>query len=98
IALWAGHLLLMKFLGRTGLDGTVLSVGACFVIAAPTPTGMRGGRLTQPIRWMGRHSYEIYLTHEFIVVSGCMLYAKYQSGPQLLWVAVIALLAMLPGA
>jgi peptidoglycan/LPS O-acetylase OafA/YrhL len=98
IAFWPGHWPLMKFLGRTGLDGTVLPLGACLVIAATTLTGMRGSRLTAPIRWMGRHSYEIYLTHEFIVLWGTMLYVRFQKGPQLLWVAVIALLAMLPGA
>ncbi|HEU5021832.1 MAG TPA: acyltransferase [Bryobacteraceae bacterium] len=98
IALWPGQWPLMKFLARTGLDGTLLPIGACLVIAATTLTGMRGSRLTAPIRWMGRHSYEIYLTHELIVVWGCMLYARYRPGAQLLWVAVIALLAMLPGA
>jgi peptidoglycan/LPS O-acetylase OafA/YrhL len=98
IALWPGKWPLMKFLGRTGLDGTLLPLGACLIIAATTLTGMRGNRLTAPIRWMGRYSYEIYLTHEFIVLWGTMLYARFQKGPQLLWVAVIALLALLPGA
>jgi len=98
IALWPGKWLIMKFLGSTGLDGTFLPIGACLVIAATTLTGMRGSRLTAPIRWMGRNSYEIYLTHEFIVLWGTMLYVRFQKGPQLLWVAVIALLAMLPGA
>jgi len=98
IALWPRQWPLMKFLGRTGLDGTVLPAGACLVIAATTLIAMRGSRLTAPIRWMGRHSYEIYLTHEFIVLWGTMLYVRFQKGPQLLWVAGIALLAMLPGA
>ncbi|HVW07025.1 MAG TPA: acyltransferase [Bryobacteraceae bacterium] len=98
IALWPGHWPGMKFIGRTGLDDTILPLGACLVIAATTLLGVQGSRFTAPIRWMGRHSYEIYLTHEFIVVWGCMLYVRFQKGPQLLWVAAITLLAMLPGA
>ena len=45
-----------------------------------------------PIRWFGRHSYEVYLTHEFIVVWGTMLYMKVRRGPLSLWFLGILLL------
>jgi peptidoglycan/LPS O-acetylase OafA/YrhL len=34
-------------------------------------------RIAAPVRWYGRHSYEIYLTHEFIVVWGVLLFRNF---------------------
>ncbi|MGI4830857.1 MAG: hypothetical protein ACRYFU_22105 [Janthinobacterium lividum] len=33
--------------------------------------------LSAPIRWYGQHSYEVYLTHEFIVVCGALLFSHF---------------------
>lgn len=59
----------MRGLGlvRTGLDMTVLAVGTCMVIAAATQTNWRSPRLFAPLLGLGRRSYEIYLTHMFLV-------------------------------
>ncbi len=38
-------------------------------------------RFAAPIRWYGRHSYEIYLTHEFVVVWGVLLFSRWHPNP-----------------
>lgn len=82
----------MRYLGRSGVDGTVLALGACLVMVGSVVRGRQAGRWTAPIRWFGRHSYEVYLTHEFVVVWGTMLYVKHQRGPLSLWFLGILLL------
>ena len=62
--------------------GTLLSVAACLVMLASVLRESRGeraapSRLMAPIRWYGRHSYEIYLTHEFVVVWGVLLFSHW---------------------
>jgi len=54
-------------LGRTGLDMTILAVGACMVIAAAATTEWRSPRVLSPLLRLGQHSYEVYLTHMFVV-------------------------------
>jgi peptidoglycan/LPS O-acetylase OafA/YrhL len=82
----------MSYVGRSGVDGTVLALGACLVMVGSVVRGRGGSRWTAPIRWFGRHSYEVYLTHEFIVVWGTMLYVKLRRGPLSLWFLGILLL------
>ena len=82
----------MRCVGRSGVDGTVLAVGACLVMVGSVVRGRTGRRWTAPVRWFGRHSYEVYLTHEFVVVWGTMLYIKLRRGPLPLWFFVILLL------
>jgi peptidoglycan/LPS O-acetylase OafA/YrhL len=54
-------------LGRTGLDMTILAVGTCMVIAAAATTEWRSPRVLSPLLRLGQHSYEVYLTHMFVV-------------------------------
>jgi peptidoglycan/LPS O-acetylase OafA/YrhL len=82
----------MRYVGHSGVDGTVLAVGACLVMVGSVVRGRAGGRWTAPVRWFGRHSYEVYLTHEFVVVWGTMLYIKLRRGPLPLWFFGILLL------
>jgi peptidoglycan/LPS O-acetylase OafA/YrhL len=63
---WPG----MRTLGKSGLDDTLLGVGACLVMMATTLRGVTGTRWSAPLRWFGRHSYEVYLSHEFVVILG----------------------------
>ena len=81
----------MRYVGRSGVDGTVLALGACMVMTGSVVRGRAGRLWTAPIRWFGRHSYEVYLTHEFVVVWGTMLYVKLQRGPLQLWFLAILL-------
>lgn len=97
IAVWP-HWSWMHLIGRTGLDGTILAFGTCLVMAAAVLRGGTGSRWTAPIRWFGRHSYEVYMAHEFIVVWGTLLYAKLKWGSLPLWFLAILLLTAPLGA
>ena len=54
-------------LARSGLDMTILSVGACMVMAAAAQTRWKSPRALFPLITLGRRSYEVYLTHMFVV-------------------------------
>lgn len=56
-------------LGRNGLNFTVLAVGVCLVIASASQSQWRSPRILAPLLALGRHSYEIYLTHMFAVLA-----------------------------
>jgi peptidoglycan/LPS O-acetylase OafA/YrhL len=53
--------------GRTGLNMTILGVGTCMFIAATAQTGWRSPRWLRPLLKIGEYSYEVYLTHMFVV-------------------------------
>ena len=96
IFVWPTWHHVLKYVGRSGLDGTILALGACLVIFATTMRGSRGRIWTAPLRWFGRHSYEVYMTHEFVVVAGVAAYAHVQRGPLAVWyVGLIVLTAPL---
>lgn len=54
-------------LDDTGLGMTLVGLGACLLIAAAAQTGWCAPRLLNPLLAYGRRSYEIYLTHMFVV-------------------------------
>ena len=54
-------------IGRTGLDMTIIAFGTCMVIIAAAQTQWRGPRLLAPLLRLGQCSYEVYLTHMFVV-------------------------------
>jgi peptidoglycan/LPS O-acetylase OafA/YrhL len=54
-------------LARSGLDMTILAVGTCLVIIAVTQAKWRSPRFINPVLNLGQRSYEVYLTHMFVV-------------------------------
>jgi peptidoglycan/LPS O-acetylase OafA/YrhL len=54
-------------LNRIGLGMTILAIGACMLIAAAAETKWHAPRVFTPLLTYGRRSYEIYLTHMFLV-------------------------------
>ncbi|HEX4003857.1 MAG TPA: acyltransferase [Candidatus Acidoferrales bacterium] len=52
---------------RTGLNMSIVAIGTCLVIVVAAQTGWRAPRVFTPLLALGRRSYEIYLTHMFIV-------------------------------
>ncbi|QMV20305.1 acyltransferase family protein [Granulicella sp. 5B5] len=86
----------MRFIAHTGLYNTVLPVGTCLVMLGAGlhgagPHSAKGSLWTAPVRWFGRHSYEVYLTHEFLVIGFTALYFKWHRGPLGLWLAALLL-------
>src|SRR6266702_4428209 len=61
-------------LARYGLDMSILAAGTCLVIVAAAQTQWRSPRLLGPFLNLGRRSYEIYLTHMFVVFAGFHLF------------------------
>jgi peptidoglycan/LPS O-acetylase OafA/YrhL len=71
-ALVFGMLVLSGFpfmfpLGATGLEETLLAIGTCCLIVAAARTQWQCPRFLRAFRLLGRRSYEVYLTHMFIV-------------------------------
>jgi len=96
IAIWPPwHI--MRLLWRSGLYGTVLALGTCLVICGAVLHGKAGSRWTLPVRWFGRHSYEVYMTHEFAVIGPTELYLKLHRGPMLGWLTALLLACALLG-
>lgn len=84
-------------IGHTQTDVTVLGLGTCLMMLGRVlrPTAGRWG--SAPLRWLGRYSYEVYLTHEFIVMGVLSLYLRMHRGPVELWIAVVVALSGLLG-
>jgi peptidoglycan/LPS O-acetylase OafA/YrhL len=96
IAIWP-RWAIMKPLGKSGLDDTLLALGACLIMFASSVRGVHGARWTAPLRWFGRHSYEVYLSHEFVVIAGVALFARWHphgSSRGVVAAFVVAILAL----
>jgi len=52
---------------RLGLDMTLLAIGTCMIIAACAELQWQSPRALAPLLKIGRRSYEVYLTHMFVV-------------------------------
>jgi len=88
-------------LERNGLDMTILAVGTCLLIAVSAETQWSGLRILAPILWLGRRSYEVYLTHMFLVIAVFGLFVaigKPLAAVPALFVTVIVLSGLLGDA
>jgi len=86
------------WLGKTGLNFTVLGIGTCMFITATAQSEWKNPRVLAPLVRMGRYSYEIYLTHMFVVFTffGLFLDAgKPMRGVPLLFVSAILVSGLL---
>jgi peptidoglycan/LPS O-acetylase OafA/YrhL len=64
---------LMHWIAVRDLDDSLLTLGACMVIFGLVARNRAGSQWVAPIRWLGRLSYEVYLTHEFFVIGVTLL-------------------------
>ena len=85
-------------LGRNGLNMSILAVGACMIIAVAAQTQWRAPRLLKPVLGLGQRSYEIYLTHGFVVIGLFRVFVladKPLKAVPVLFIAVILLASFL---
>ncbi len=106
---WLGSALLILCLAFThrmaewgltsaGLDMTLVAVAACMIIAAAAQTRWRSAPLLNPLLSLGRCSYEIYLTHMFVVFAAYRLFVasgKPMVGVPILFLGVICVAGLL---
>jgi peptidoglycan/LPS O-acetylase OafA/YrhL len=88
-------------LGRSGLDMTILAAGTCMLIAVAAQSQWKAPRFFSPLRWLGQRSYEVYLTHMFVVISVFGLFVHFGKPlavVPLLFTGVILMAGMLGGA
>ncbi len=91
----------MQTLGRHALDDNVLALGTCMVMLPSVLRNRAGRAWSLPLRWFGRLSYEVYLTHEFAVILLTLLYehrhatGQYTGSPVLWIIAMLVLSAPL---
>ena len=87
----------VKALGlyNVGLDVSLLAMGTALACAAFSASPSCGSRLLAPLRWFGRNSYEVYLTHMMVVFP--VLWVVKRSDPTwrwaFLWYAAIVMLS-----
>jgi peptidoglycan/LPS O-acetylase OafA/YrhL len=96
-ALLAFCLLLSRTAGtwlpeRTGLYMSAVGVGASMLIAVAAQTGWRGPLLLAPLLRAGQRSYEIYLTHMFVVVA---LSAVFATTGNAMWAVPVFFIAVI---
>jgi peptidoglycan/LPS O-acetylase OafA/YrhL len=70
IVIWPTWHHVMRPLGKSGTGDTLLALGTCMVMLPVALRGVHGRWWSAPVRWFGRHSYEVYLSHEFVVILG----------------------------
>jgi peptidoglycan/LPS O-acetylase OafA/YrhL len=83
---------------HTGLDMTILALGTCMFIAAVAQTMWKGPRVIIPILKLGQSSYEVYLTHMFVVFGLFQLFVlagKPMRAVPALFIVVVAIASLL---
>jgi peptidoglycan/LPS O-acetylase OafA/YrhL len=80
-------------LEKVGLNMSVLAVGACMLIAAAAESKWRAPRFSSPLLAYGRRSYEVYLTHMFVVFAFFDLFVM--EGKPIRMIPVLFLLSIL---
>ncbi len=61
-------------LGHMGLDMTIVAVGTCMIVAVAAQTHWTGPPFIRPLLRLGQRSYEVYLTHMFVVFAYFQLF------------------------
>ncbi|QHN05491.1 acyltransferase [Granulicella sp. WH15] len=86
-----------RAMARSGTDVTILGFGVCLIMLGSVLRNAKGWRWTAPLRWFGRYSYEIYLSHDFVVMGVLSFFLSRHRGPVALWVVGTVLLSALLG-
>jgi peptidoglycan/LPS O-acetylase OafA/YrhL len=88
-------------LGRFGLDMTILALGTCMFVAASAQAEWSSPRVLSPFLKIGQYSYEVYLTHMFVVFALFDAFVSFGKPMRLvpvLFVTVVLVASVLGGA
>jgi len=93
---WANNLGLYKH----GLDVTAIALGTAMMLVCFGQEQKQGGRATAWLRWFGRNSYEIYLTHMMAIFALLPIAQRFGRNGQLapLWYLLMIAASGLLGA
>jgi peptidoglycan/LPS O-acetylase OafA/YrhL len=83
---------------KTGLAMSILAAAACMLIVAAAETRWQAARMFAPLLAYGRRSYEVYLTHMFVVFAAFDVFVKFGKPVRLvplLFVCVIGVAGVL---
>jgi len=86
----------VPLIAKSGLDMTIIALGTCMVIIAAAQSQWKGPRLLAPLLRLGQCSYEVYLTHMFVVFAFFAIFVKYGNpiwSVPLLFVATVVVAA-----
>jgi peptidoglycan/LPS O-acetylase OafA/YrhL len=78
-----------------GIDVTLLAFGTALMLISFTQAMKPGSRYTAPLRWFGRNSYEVYLTHMMAIFALLPLATRIDPAG---WLAPVWYGAMIIGA
>jgi peptidoglycan/LPS O-acetylase OafA/YrhL len=77
VSILAGlRLFYVPFITKPGLDMTIIALGTCLIMIAAAQTQWKGPRLLAPLLRLGQCSYEVYLTHMFVVFAFFAIFMK----------------------
>ncbi|MCU1225620.1 MAG: acyltransferase 3 [Edaphobacter sp.] len=79
-------------LGRNGLNMTILAIGTGMVIVALSRTQWQSPRILTPLAKLGQRSYEVYLTHVFIVLG---LFHLFVAASKPMWAVPVLFLTVI---
>ena len=85
-------------LDRIGLDMTILALGTCMIVATVAQTTSTSARVAYPLLTLGQRSYEVYLTHMFLVFAFFQLFVlagKPMRGVVPLFIVVVVMSGLL---
>jgi peptidoglycan/LPS O-acetylase OafA/YrhL len=85
-------------LGRNGINMTILALGTSMMVVVAAQTQWKSPRILSPLTNLGRRSYEVYLTHMFVVIALFGLFVKMgkpMRGVPILFIAAIVVAGML---
>jgi peptidoglycan/LPS O-acetylase OafA/YrhL len=69
----------IPFISNNYLYDSIISFGTGIILISSVRQNLYFEQLLYPITWYGRLSYEVYLTHMFVVYSGYRLYKSFGS-------------------
>jgi peptidoglycan/LPS O-acetylase OafA/YrhL len=73
------RLIYVPLITKPGLDMTIIALGTCMIMIAAAQTHWKGPRLLAPLLRLGQGSYEVYLTHMFVVFALFTIFVKFGS-------------------